>query len=93
MAKQFRHIVKVRARGKIGITFPIDMLRYDGLHPRSEEDSGKIERSMGRFGVAPMSDIGEIELVKDAPKNWRPTNGRWESFVWRVVSHKTLTGI
>ena len=90
MAKNFRHIVKVKSKGTIGCTFPIDMLRYDGLHPRSEEDSGKIERAIGRFGVPPARESAIIELVKDAPKNWSPTKDRWNSFVWRVVDHEII---
>jgi hypothetical protein len=93
MAKNFRHIVTVRPKGKLGIPFPVDMLRYDGLHPRSEEDSGKIVQSMGRFGVPPMDEVGNIHLVKDTYKNWTPTIDRWKSFVWRVVSHEIIPGL
>lgn len=88
MAKTFRHVVTVQSRGRNRpYPFPIDMLRYDELHPRSEADSGKITRTFGKYAVPPTDTIEMIDLVREAPKNWTPTSARWESFVYEVVAH------
>jgi hypothetical protein len=78
--KQFEIVVTVRpVKGRPD--FPMDMLRYDRLAPYREEDS----YSIGREREARTPDDMEIELVRFAPKNWVPTQGRWESFGWNVV--------
>lgn len=58
--------------------FPIDMLRYDRCWPRSEDQA---------IAVAPyhFSQFREKRQVKLRGLN-EPTDGRWESFGWRVVS-------
>jgi hypothetical protein len=86
MAKVYMHVVTVRARGNVSMSFPIDMLRYDRLSPNGEGDSGKIAQT---FHLGRKTDeVGNIELQRVAPKNWAPTNARWQSFVWEVVDHQ-----
>jgi hypothetical protein len=72
MAKQYEYRVTVTAVAG----FPIDMLRYDGLAPEREQDSGAIERSIRNADVAE-----RVQLVRWAPKGWHPTAGRWSSFM------------
>jgi hypothetical protein len=58
-------------------SFPIDMLRYDRCSPKSEFDSGEIERSFqprSHRATRLVALIGATE----------PTVGRWESFGWKV---------
>ncbi len=79
MSKFFRHVVTVK-RLRSGAQFPIDMLRYDRLSPRTESDSYAIRR-------ADYDDTaGEaIELVHLGPdRKWQPQAGRWQSFGWDV---------
>lgn len=58
--------------------FPFDMLRYDSCWPRTEVDSGNIERSFRARGMTRW----EVRL-----KGLRmPTEARWESFGWKVTS-------
>lgn len=90
MAKQFAHIVTVRSKGKKPFSFPIDMLRYDGLHPRTEQDSGKIMRTIGCYGVPTTDKLEDIQLARNAEKSWTPQAARWDSFVYMVVSHEIL---
>ena len=64
--------------------FPLDMLRYDGCHPKLEADSATI-RADG---------LREVTLHKtlnwgtphELLKIWVPTVGRWNSFGWAVLS-------
>lgn len=67
----------VKGRGQ----FPIDMLRYDGCYPRHEADSGRIEVSFqrGNFNV-------EQQISLTLPGKEPPTEARWSSFGWTVVS-------
>jgi len=90
MAKQFAHIVTVRSKGKTPFPFPIDMLRYDGLHPHTEADSGKIMRTIGRYGVPSTEEVEDIQLARTTRKNWKPQDARWDSFLYTVVSHEVL---
>lgn len=85
MAKLFVHTVKVKPYG-MSTPSPIDMLRYDGLHPKSERDSGKIMRSLD---YRLEKDNSEIELLRMDRKTWLPTAERWKSFSWQVVSHES----
>lgn len=81
----YRHTYRVRGSG----AFPVDMLRYDGSHPRREEDSGTIEaRSPSAGAMLPGTSIG---LERWAERTWRPCADRWRSFGWEVVedSHQS----
>jgi hypothetical protein len=58
--------------------FPFDMLRHDSCHPLHETDSFKIEQTIGRG----------LELRTIAMRGYTlmgPTEGRWESFGWKVT--------
>jgi hypothetical protein len=59
--------------------FPVDMLRYDNAIPTKEEDAGKIAPS--KWADESAFDIRKVELKSE----FYPTNGRWESFGWRVL--------
>lgn len=55
--------------------FPLDMLRYDSAHPRTETDANKAQDAeRGRRTVT---------VTTWSPN--APTVRRWESFGWRVV--------
>jgi hypothetical protein len=59
-----------------------DMLRYDSCFPRTETDAHKIGRLTGD-SVDPDDHI--IELVRCAPSNQPPTEGRWRSFGCHIL--------
>lgn len=73
----------VRARSRFS-AFPIDMLRYDGCYPATENDSGEIVETMARRREEPkvMAPIKVKKITTNA--RWYPQTGRWESFGWRV---------
>jgi hypothetical protein len=61
--------------------FPIDMLRYDEAFPATEQDSGKIHRSI--------VDHDRSELIQVARfvenKSSMPTIERWQSFGCKIT--------
>jgi hypothetical protein len=61
--------------------FPIDMLRYDCAIPASEIDSNKIAASHNWTGLN-----GPMQIEVRVKKESGPTQGRWESFGWRIVA-------
>lgn len=73
-----KHRVKVRGHGR----FPDDMLRYDRLAPATEEDARKIEEKTNTAATY------EVDLVREGPRQWTPTRGRWSSFLWGVAEHE-----
>ncbi len=85
--KMYNHEFTVKAVK--GFTFPLDMLRYDGCFPADEKDARELETTIGY--KSPVDFLGmEVRLEKTAEKSWKPTNGRWESFGWKVINH-TMT--
>ncbi len=62
-----------------GGQFPIDMLRYDGCYPASEQDSGLIQQDRGHRIVT----VAQVTHGHDLPQ-W--TDARWASFGWTVVA-------
>lgn len=80
MAKLAKFVITVRG----SYPFPIDMLRYDCLHPATESDSAKIARTLD-----PQYDIStpyEIQLTRLAEPKWEPTLPRWNSHLWKVTN-------
>ena len=72
-------IVKVQGRGR----FPIDMLRRDELYPHTEQDSNTIQQTFEEV----RSDNWTIYLARTYQGSfWYPTEGRWNSFGWDIVS-------
>lgn len=73
---KYVHVAEVN----FGFNFPIDMLRYDGCFPASEEDSGIIRRAV----VEHAQCNGRIACVKkySEHKSWMDawTFARWRSF-------------
>jgi hypothetical protein len=68
--------------------FPIDMLRFDGCFPRDEISSNDITSSITQRNGSEKI----IRLVKvHSNRLWTPTEGRWNSFDWRVVSESIRT--
>lgn len=77
-------------------TFPIDMLRYDQSMPRDTGD-WSIIRNLLNYSINPTDQLDTLikEQLKyglrlihysHGNKNWQPTNERWKSFHWNVVS-------
>jgi len=63
--------------------FPLDMLRYDGCHPSHEADASSIHHTFCR----PLQErTHAISLSRIGDKGWKPTEGRWQSFGWKVVA-------
>lgn len=64
-------------------SFPIDMLRYDGVVPSTPADSARIENSIRGKG----SEYNIISVTKhNGYKHWAPSTSRWKSFGWTVSS-------
>lgn len=70
---------KIKVSGSLA--FPIDMLRYDGAWPASEEESYKIAASVRHETEGRI----EVELYVQGPLNRYPCIGRWDSFSWDVI--------
>jgi len=64
--------------------FPFDMLRYDSCYPRDQESAVAIGRN--RF-YNPES-IDQPRRVNLVSTYHGPTNGRWQSFGWKVVEYR-----
>ncbi len=62
--------------------FPIDMLRYDGSHPRTQRGSYVIESTFNGDNNPTF-----VVLERFGDKNWKPEPDRWESFRWSVAKH------
>jgi hypothetical protein len=60
-------------------SFPVDMLRYDACRPWSESDSSQIMASLER--VQGVREPRQVTLTGSR----EPTEGRWESFGWKVI--------
>lgn len=60
-------------------SFPFDMLRYDQCWPKSESPDSATLESMTRRGVRGPFRVTLVSLNA-------PTQGRWESFGWLVIS-------
>lgn len=76
MAKLYRHTAKVFFRSE----FPLDMLRYDGCSPATEEDSYRIRESITHDG-RPQKELNPVTVVRiDDQRQARWTEGRWNSF-------------
>ena len=84
MPKLHIHTFDVRPKGKYSSTFPIDMLRYDGCHPATEEDSVKIMSTMPIL----KKEAVTVTISRVASKNWSPTYDRWKSFGWEVTVYE-----
>ena len=63
-----------------GVSFPLDMLRYDACWPMTAADVLKIEPS-------PEHSRRAVTLCHIGSRHWVPTTGRWSSFSWTVVDH------
>lgn len=68
--------------------FPVDMLRYDACEPASEADRilvADLSAEHPRDGDL-IRHPTRVRLVhEDASPHWEPTEGRWRSFMWRVI--------
>jgi hypothetical protein len=59
--------------------FPLDMLRYDGVWPRTSDDVEKISAHVGAdYFDAPEDSVNLLSTKL-------PTPARWESFGWQVL--------
>lgn len=71
-------------------SFPLDMLRYDSCWPNRESEIGRMGATMmpARFRSS-----GDEPVVVHLQGLQEPTEGRWRSFGWEVVSAKRLPGL
>ncbi len=65
-------------------SFPVDMLRYDCCYPESQADVQRAFCERGERVVHLVSQCGEKRHAEQIP-----TDDRWESFTWRVISKST----
>ena len=86
MSKMYRiEFDVVPESGIFGGAFPLDMLRYDSCYPSSSVD---VNRMIADREIADGRAVNSsITLVhrEHGGKKWRPTEGRWRSFGWRVT--------
>lgn len=80
MAKVTEHRFTVRGGG----AFPLDMLRYNSCWPARGVDVVALHRGMGQPHRATAAREVTLEGVDV------PTNDRWESFGWTVISHEIV---
>ena len=88
MAKQWAIKFTVQSRFKIPRAFPIDMLSYDSCYPSNDGYStGRMIDSLDQNISAKEFNPEPITLIhlSHGNKNWSPTNGRWESFGYKVM--------
>lgn len=79
MKKRGRTRFTVEGNGE----FPIDMLRYDHAWPEHEHpDSYNVAMRYDDGGEKYLK-LRRVSLLTDSPN--APTEGRWQSFTWRVV--------
>lgn len=78
--KQYLHTITVSGSG----AFPIDMLRYDCCHPRSEQDSYLIALNPND---SEYFKSRTVTVIRERDRHWEPTTARWSSFTWTVVDH------
>lgn len=69
------HAFRVMGKG----SFPLDMLRHDSCWPRGQNDVGVIQESLDERTRIDRT----VELSTGSSAS--PTEGRWESFGWRVM--------
>jgi hypothetical protein len=88
------HEVTVRAQlvGRVALTFPLDMLRYDMLAPRDSQSLDVIQASISGeeeecYCPKEPDRWPTVKLVRQADRHWTPTAARWSSFGWEVISH------
>jgi len=77
----YLHKVIVQGKG----TFPVDMLRYDGLYPNDTQSVMEIAKAKDPNFEFKLSN--EVILVGWHEKGWEPTEARWASFLWNVLQH------
>lgn len=79
----YRTIFTVTSRR---MTFPIDMLRYDGCYPLTPDDVAMIDRSFDQTERLLGYDF-KVTLVMFGRGRREPEKDRWLSFGWSVDPH------
>ncbi len=69
--------------------FPIDMLRYDGCHPESEQESYRISSTFPPHHEVPKEPVLLEKLHPE--KDPHLTDARWQSFGWGIVDGSVRT--
>jgi len=66
--------------------FPLDMLRHDRCYPVDPQDAEMIGLSLDTEGyIKPKKFKVRLGSERNARADMTPTEGRWESFLWKVV--------
>jgi hypothetical protein len=65
--------------------FPLDMTRYDACFPSGQDDVTSITRSFDRRNARDQA----TRTVRLRSTVKEPTEGRWESFGWKVSEVST----
>ena len=66
--------------------FPFDMLRYDHCYPRHENEIHTMCHYPEERGLKKITLVSRCNTKHEADQI--PTEGRWNSFTWRVVSRE-----
>ena len=81
MAKYYRHTATIHVPPHT--RFPIDMLRYDGCSPRTEQDANRIEKTFEHWTQPTEIEVEKLSHTKDAAYAW--TAERWASFAVKLT--------
>lgn len=73
----YKYLVEFTVR--VGIDFPLDMLRYDSCWPATSDDVSKITHSLEKRGDRPVFDV-ELRKYCETKANPGVTHARWMSF-------------
>lgn len=69
--------------------FPLDMLRYDACYPvGSESIDGMLFSANPRLRSIYAEDGRKFQVILRSEHE--PTDGRWESFGWKVINKKKV---
>lgn len=79
----------VRVVGNVGVRFPIDMLRYDNCYPRTAHDAELIQTAGDVHNRKGFMVVWLSKTSTDREPRW--TEGRWQSFGWRVHRESMCT--
>lgn len=82
MTKLRRFKVRMRQR----FEFPVDMLRYDGCWPASEEQSVRMATAIRSATDWVEIYVADNKTTIELATYGAPTEGRWLSFGWEVVN-------
>lgn len=81
---------KFTVRG--GLSFPLDMLRYDACYPADQAAVSAIQNSVNGLVLSLRENLTEVHLARQVSSvKDMPTFGRWESYGYQVDRKSIVT--